>query len=60
MLLPHLGPSQHLEQDMLGPDIGIGSMLPHDTQWQPSGEDGRREEAHRLGKKAVSEKNLVQ
>ena len=45
---------KHLGQDVLGLNTGIGSVLPHGTQQQPSGEDGvtrSREEAHRLGKR---------
>jgi hypothetical protein len=54
VLLPHLGPSQHFGQDVLGPDIGISSVLPHGTQQLPRGEDREGEEAHRLGREAVS------
>jgi hypothetical protein len=40
VLLPRLGPSQHFGQDVLGPDTGIGSVLPQwHTQRLPSGEN---------------------
>jgi hypothetical protein len=43
VLLPCLGPLQHFGQDMLGPDTGFGSVLPHGTQQLPSGrERGKR------------------
>lgn len=51
MLLPHLGPSQHLRQDVLGPNTGFGSVLPHGTQQLPSGRRKEDEkETHRLGR----------
>ena len=51
MLLPRLGLSQHLGQDVLGPDTGFGSVLPHSTQQLPSGRrEEDKEEAHRLGR----------
>ena len=51
MLLPRLGPLQHLGQDVLGPDTGFGSVLPHSTQQLPSGRrEEDEEEAHRLGR----------
>ena len=49
VLLPRLGPSQHLGQDVLGPDTGLSSVLPHGTQQLPSWKERAMEEAHRLG-----------
>ena len=46
MLLPRLGPSQHFGQDVLGPNIGFGSVLPHGTQQLPRGKDREGKEAH--------------
>ena len=62
MLLPRLGPSQHFGQDVLGPDTGFGSVLPHGTQQLPSGRrEGKQRRGSQIGKKAVSESNsLVQ
>ena len=48
MLLPCLGLSQHFGQDVLGPDTGLGSVLPHSTQQLPRGEGREGDEAHRL------------
>ena len=51
MFLPCLGPLQHLGQDVLDPDTGFSSVLPHSTQQLPSGRrEEDKEEAHRLGR----------
>lgn len=42
MLLPRLGLSQHFGQDVLGLDIGFGSVLPQWPTTAAEGEDRKR------------------